>query len=217
MPRGCRILVASLVIGISSAVFAQTQTASPHHTVREWLEREHQFLRRYLAVVQQATHDYAYEYKTPALLMPVAMDLFTGYVAYLHDAEERFLYPVLRAHMTPEQQRDLSLIETDEQEESGTVKGWQQDLVQYDAGRKKLTQVADTIDYLGRMINRHLVLQEQHVFPILDALTPKEQSAILSDIDQFERDTLGASGRVRHEELLSGIEGQIKAIAGRIW
>ena len=216
MLRRGRILVTSLIIGISSAAFAQIQTVSPH-TVREWLEREHQFLHRYLAVVQQATHDYAYEYKTPALLMPVAMDLFTGYVAYLHDAEERFLYPVLRAHMTPEQQHDLWLIQADQQEESGTVKGWQQDLVQYDAGRKKLTKVADTIDYLGRMINRHLVLQEQHVFPILDALTPKEQATILKEIGQLEQEVVGASGRARYEVLLSGIEGQIKAIAGRIW
>ena len=209
-------VIALMLMGSASAASTPADTSAPR-TVSEWLQREHAFLHRYLKIVQQATHDYSYDYKTPALLMPVTIDLFTGYVAPLHDAEERFLYPVLRKHMTPEQQRGLQLIETDEQEETGTVKSWQQQLEQYEAGQKQLTEVAETIDYLARMINRHIVLQEQRVVPFLDSLTSEEQAVTLKQLRAYEQARFGANGRFRYEQLLSAIEGEIKAIAGRIW
>ena len=114
-------------------------------------------------------------------------------------------------------ERRLQLIETDQDEETGTVKSWRQQLEQYAAGRKKITEVAATIDYLGRMINRHLVLQEERVFPVLDTLSPAEQAAALKGIKTLEQAQLGASGRARYEQLLAYIEGQIKAIATRVW
>lgn len=189
----------------------------PQRTVFEWLDGEHQFLRRYLAVVNQAAHDYGYGYQTPPEMMPVTMDFFTGYVAWLHEAESRVLYPVLRAHMTPEQQQDLRLIETDQEEENGTVKSWQQRLVQYEAGSRKMADVVETIDYLGRMINRHIVLQEERVFPVLGLLSPAEQTAVLKGIMGVEREVLGVAGRAPYERLLSYIEGRIHNLAGRIW
>ncbi len=71
----------ALVMASSSVAEAQQAQDTSPKTVQEWLMREHRFLRCYLAVVQQATHDYMYDYKTPALLIPVTIDLFTGYVA----------------------------------------------------------------------------------------------------------------------------------------
>lgn len=186
-------------------------------TVGAWLGREHRFLHRYLAVVQQATHDYSYGYKTPVLLMPVTIDLFTGYVARIHDGESRFLYPAIRDHMTSEQQKGLHLIEVEQEEEVGTVKSWQNMLEQLQTGQKTITEVADAIDYLGRLLNRHIVLQEQSVFPAVDTLTAKEQAAIVKSLEAFEREALGVSGRADYERLLAAIEAQIKAIAGRIW
>ncbi len=194
----------------------ETPTASPQ-TVLEWLQQEHRFLRRYLAVVQQAAHDYSYGYQTPKLLMPIAIDLFTGYVAVIHEAEEAILYPALRQHMNDEQQRGLWLVENDQREESDTVKAWQREMAQYEAGRKKITEVADTIDYLARMVNRHLVLQEERVVPYLELLSSKEQAAVLKGIQRLERERVGSTGRLRYEQLLTSIEQDIKRVAGRIW
>ena len=209
-------ILAAVVLGAVPAVCEQATVSAPQ-TVLEWLQQEHRFLRRYLAVVQQATHDYSYGYQTSNLLMPVAIDLFTGYVAFLHEAEERFLYPALLPDTSPEQQRDLRLIETDQKEESGSVQAWQQSLEQYEAGRKKLADVVEPIDYLGRMLNRHIVLQEERLFPLLDLLTPQEQVLILKQMDALEHEVIGASDRSRYEQLLLYIEGEIKRIAGRIW
>ncbi len=212
--RIATIAVLTLLMLLGASVQPQAQ---PPQTVREWFEQEHRFLHRYLAVVQQAAHDASYDYKTPALLMPVAIDYFTGYVAHIHRAEEQWLYPGLRQHMTPVQQQKLVLIETDQHEEFDTVKSWQHQLEQLQNGQMAIATVADTIDYLGRMIHRHIVLQEERVWPYVDLLTPQEQTAMLRHIEQFERTMLGAHGRARYEQLLAFIEEQIKALAGRIW
>ncbi|MBI3996563.1 MAG: hypothetical protein HY352_02780 [Candidatus Omnitrophica bacterium] len=215
VPKRSLIFAALVCLACPPGVVAEVSSAP--RTVREWLEQEHRFFHRYLAIVRQATHDYSYGYKTPPLLMPAAMDVFTGYVAYIHDEETRFLYPVLLRYLTPEQQDALRLIQIDQDKEAGTVRLWQQDLTQYEAGHKKLPQVADTIDYLVRMLNRHIVLQEQHVFPVLDMLTPAEQTTVLKHMRAFEKEAFGANGRAQYEQLLSAIEGQIKALGGRIW
>ncbi|MBI2104497.1 MAG: hemerythrin domain-containing protein [Candidatus Omnitrophica bacterium] len=184
--------------------------------VFDWLEREHGFLRRYLAVVRQAGHDYRYNYQTPVLLMPVALDLFTGFVAHHHLMEERALYPVLRSHMTAEQLNILTLIEHDQQTERETIMRWQRELARLQPGAK-LDAVVDQIDYLGQMINRHLVLQEERVYPVLETLALKEQAAILDAVTAAEREDFGAEGRQRYEQLLAYIEGEIKRLAGRVW
>ena len=67
------------------------------------------------------------------------------------------------------------------------------------------------------MINRHLVLQEERVLPFVELLTSEEQVSLLKQIEHFERDELGANGRVRYEQWLTYIEGRIKAVAGRVW
>lgn len=193
-----------------------TPSPPPAERVYDWLEREHGFLRRYLAVVRQAGHDYRYGYQTPSLLMPVALDLFTGYVVHHHLMEERALYPVLRSHMTADQQKILALIEHDQQAERETVKGWQQELARLQPGAK-LDAVVDAIDYLGQMINRHLVLQEERVYPVLETLAPKEQAEVLNGISRYEREAFGPAGRQRYEQLLAYIEEEIKRLAGRIW
>ena len=213
--RPLGILILAFVM--LSPMAGSAQEADSPQTLRAWLEREHRFLHRYLAVVQQATHDYSYGYRTPALLMPVTIDLFTGYVAWLHEGEQRFLYPALWNGMNEEQQQGIRLLQTEEEEEAGSIKSWQQQLLQYEAGKKKLTEVADTIDYLGRLINRHLVLQENRIFPVLDQLAPTEQTPVLKRLSAFEQERLGRSGRARYEQLLAYIEEEIKAVAGRVW
>lgn len=185
-------------------------------TVQEWLQREHRLLQRYLTVVRQAVHDYGYGYKTPPLLMPITMDFFTGYVARLHIMEETFLYPAIRPHLNAAQLKFLALIETDEREEMDTVRHWQRQLSQLQPG-DSLAQVTENVDYLGQLLNRHLVLQEDHLFPVLNTLTPKEQVTILKGIAASEREAFGPKGRQRYEQLLSWIENAIKALGGRVW
>ena len=101
--RWALVLVSVLGLAVVPAAHAETGTASSRK-VEEWLNRQHEFTQRYVKIIQQATHDYSYDYKTPTLLMPVAMDLFRR-VAYEHEVEERFMYPPLRPHMTPDQQQ----------------------------------------------------------------------------------------------------------------
>ena len=213
------LAIVVMVGGWPSHATAQPPQLSAPKTVQEWLLREHRFLRRYLVVVQQATHDYMYDYKTPTLLMPVAIDLFTGYVAPIHEMEQGMLYETLRPHLTSEDQlQTRHLLEVEQREQVDSVKSWQRELVQVEQGKRKLSQVAtDTIDYFGRLVNRHLVLQEERLFPLLDLLTPAEQAKILKDLEQLERSQFGPKWRARYEQLLTYIEGEIKAIAGRIW
>lgn len=213
----CTVALLSFAIAENSPVTARTAAPPAPQTVRGWLEQKHLVFRRYLAIVTQATHDYSYGYKTPMLLMPVAIDLFTGYVVHLHQEEARLIYPVARQHMTPVQQQRLQLIEMDQDAESGTVRSWQREVEQYEHGQKQLAEVGETIDYLARMINRHLVLQEEHLFPSLDLLTPQEQAAILKQVEAYERDVFGSDGQGRYEALLAYLEGQIKEVAGRVW
>lgn len=186
-------------------------------TLKGWFSREHRFLQRYLAVVNQTAHDYSYDYKTPTLLLPIAIDLFTGYVAVIHEAEERVIYPALQEHADPEQQRGVQLILTGQREESDSVKSWQQVVEFYGRGQRKAADIVEPIDYLGRMINRHIVLQEKWLFPLLGQVSPKGQATLLKRLRAFEDDRLGAGGRARYEQLLAYIEEQIKGIAGRVW
>ena len=212
----CAIAIMGLV-GVGSPEAAQQESHEPALlTVHDWLEREHRFLRRYLGVVRQAGHDYRYNYKTPELLLPVAIDLFTGCVAHNHAMEERFLYPVLRPHLADDQKKILDLILHDQQTESETVKAWMREVAD-DASRTRLQDVVDRIDYLGQLINRHIVLHEERLYPVLEALTSKEQAEILRQIAAYEQGVFGPTGRRRYEQLLTFIEEQIDAVAGRIW
>ena len=217
--RGVAVLLTAW-LAVPSAFAAKRRLPEPpppvSARVHDWLEREHGFLRRYLAVVRQAGHDYRYGYQTPALLMPVAIDLFTGYVVHHHLREEQALYPVLRSHMTADQQKMLALIEHDQQTERETVKRWQQELARLQPGAK-MDAVVEEIDYLAQMINRHLVFQEEKVYPTLETLAAAEQAAILEAIGAAERETFGATGRRRYEQLLAYIEEEIKHLAGRVW
>lgn len=211
--------VLGMIIQACNVVLAQA-SPSPPKTVQEWLLREHRFLRRYLVVVQQAAHDYMYGYKTPTLLMPVAIDLFTGYVAPIHEMERGVLYETLRPHLTTgDQLQTLHLLEVEQREQVGSVQSWQRELDQVERGKRKLSEVAtDTIDYLGRLINRHLVLQEERLFPLLELLSPAEHTKLLNTLAQIEQSQLGGSRwRLRYEQLLSAIEQEIQAITGRIW
>ena len=210
-------LLAMVALIQTRAMGAQSPPSQTSKTIRAWMDQRNQFLSRYLAVVRQATHDYQYGYRTPPALMPVALDLFTGYVARIHEVQERFIYPAVRAGMDAEQQRMLNLIEQDQREEGEAVKRWQQALAEFQPGTS-MASLVESIEYVGRMLNRHLVLCEEHVCPVLDSLPAPQQREILARIAAFERQELGgAAGELRYEQLLTGIEEQIQAIAGRIW
>ena len=185
-------------------------------SVHDWLEQEHAFLRRYREVVRQGTHDYRYDYQTPTLLLPVTIDLFTGCVVHHHLMEEQFLYPVLRSHMTAEQQKFLNLVTHDQQTENDTVKGLERQLAQHQPGAS-LKDEAESLDYLEQMTRRHLVFHEERLYPVVETLTPKDQAAILEGIAGYERDTFGPTGRQRYEQLLAYLEAEIKRIVGRVW
>ena len=209
------IISGALVLGAPQSVRADT--APEPATLFEWISQEHAFLRHYLVLVRQAAHDFSYDYKTPPVLMPVAVDIFTSCVAHLHAAESQFLYPEVRTRMNAEQRKFLWLIEHDQESEMGTVRAWQRELEEYQAGRRKMREVATTIDYLARMLNRHIVLQEQHVVPVVNQMTPEEQAAILNDILAFERQALGPDGRAPFEQLIASVEWEIKVLGARVW
>ena len=210
-----------IVLGIGlcggGAVNAQQEAVlPPPQSVWEWLAREHRLLHRYLAVVRQAAHDYRYKYQTPVLLMPIAMELFTGYVAPFHAMESEFLYPAIRSSLTAEEQAQLDLIDMDQHSESHTVQQWQEQLAHHQAGTP-FEQEAQTIDYLAQLINRHLVLQENRLFPALERLSAEEQAAILGQVAAYAQDAFGDDGRKRYEQLMDYIEEQISLVAKRIW
>ena len=200
--------------GVPAPVSAEDHTPT---RLSDWFEQEHQFLQRYLKVLRQAAHDYSYGYCTPMLMMPIVVDLFSGYVAPIHDAEEQIIYPTLKAHLEEAQAHELWLVQADEGVERETVKSLTDDIAQYEAGQKKLTEVGDRIDYLARMINRHIVLEEQRVLPQLNLLSANEQQAILQHLATFERERLGPSGRVRYDQLLDYLQAAIDALGGRVW
>ena len=104
----------------------------------------------------------------------------------------------------------------DQQSESKTVKAWQDKL----ATRKPaapLTDVASLIDYLGQLVNRHLVFQEKQLVPLIEQLTLEEQAAMLKQIAAYERQEFGRDGRQRYEQLLKYMEEAIKEFGGRVW
>lgn len=196
---------------------AQAEPAPAPTTLYEWISQEHTFLRRYLVLVQQAAHDFSYDYKTPPVLMPVTLDIFTGCVARLHEAKSQLLYPKVRARMNAEQRKYLWLIEHDQESELGIVRAWQRELAEQQAGRRKMREVATTIDYLDRMLNRHIVLNEQHVVPVVNQMTPEEQAAILGELLAFEQQAFGEVGREPYEQLISTVEWQVKVLGARVW
>lgn len=184
--------------------------------VYDWLEREHALLRRYLALVRQGAHDYQYKYKTPELLLPVTVDLFTGYFAHIHAMEERFLYPVLKPRLSAEQEKILRLVVHDQEGAAQAIRLLQQqlDVQQPEAAAQTIAEICDN---LARMINRHIVFHEERFYPVLETLTPKEQAEILKGIAGYEQEVFGAAGRQRYGQLLAYIEEEIKRLAGRVW
>ncbi len=203
-----RVAVSIFTLFVTSAAQAATtdQKTAPR-TVSEWLVRQHEFLSRYIAVLKQARHDQPSD-KTLPLLMPVAMDLFTGYVVYIHEMEERLLYPAIKGQLTTQQLRVLQLIEDDRRAESQTVKRWESKLEEYEQGEPaKLTEVVESIDYLAQMLNRHLVLQQQHLWTQLDgSLKLEDQEEVLKGFAEYEQRIMGQDRARRYEQLLSGIE-----------
>lgn len=214
-----RLTLAALMIAAPSGVpaHADMEAARPPGTVFEWLTRQHQVLHRYLGVLRQAVHDHRYGYQTPGLLLPVAMDVFTGYIVGLHAMEEEVLYPALRAKMSPEQQQGLWLIEHDQRTESEIARRWQQTMAR-DEHERTPERLVEPIEALAQLVNRHIVLQEQRLLPILSGLwTPAEEAGLLDVLDGQAREIFGPDRGARYAQWLTLIEQEIASIATRLW
>ena len=188
-------------------VASPAQAAGPA-MLYDWLEQQHQIMRRYRMVLRQTVHDLRYNYRMPVLMLPVAMDFYTGYLAHVHEEERRILYPALRPRMTPEQQRQLAFVDQEISSEHDTVRDWQR--------ATKTSDLIDAIDYLEQMLNRHLVLQEQWVFPLLGSLPAKDQAAIVQQLAAMDRSLFGPDGRARREAVFAYLEGEIARISPRM-
>ena len=199
------------------AVAAQPKPDSPAPpTVSAWLQREHVPFHRYRIVLKRAAHDYKNRHRTPPLFMPVAIDFFTGYLAHIHAMEEQFLYPVLEPYMTAEQHRVFQIILHDQHVEAETVQKWQEALTAHEPGTD-FTALGELVDYTRQMVNRHIVLQERKLLPLMDQLTPKEQASILKGIAEYDEEVFGSTGREQYDRLISYLEEEFKALTGRIW
>ena len=148
--------------------------------------------------------------------MPVAIDFFTGYLAHIHAMEEQFLYPVLEPYMTAEQHRVFQIILHDQHVEAETVQKWQEALTAHEPGTD-FTALGELVDYTRQMVNRHIVLQERKLLPLMDQLTPKEQASILKGIAEYDEEVFGSTGREQYDRLISYLEEEFKALTGRIW
>ena len=212
---GAALLIGCVAVTLFGGPARSSETAPT--TVSDWLAQQHRFSQRYLNILRQAAHDYAYNYKTPMLLMPIAMDVFTGYVARINAIQARLLYPALRAKVTAPQWQKLELIVHDQEGQGDTARYWQRALEE--GGEDvQLQAVATHIDYLAQMVNRVLVLQEEYLLPLLEtAFTPQEQRALLQQIAAAEREAFGVDGAERYQQLLACIEEAIKQFGGRIW
>ncbi len=199
-----RVRVFLLAAWLACPTMAQ---ATGPATLYEWFEQQHQLMRRYRTVLRQAVHDLSYEYQTPALMLPIAMDFYTGEVAHMHELERRVLYPAVKAQMTPEQQRQLDFLDQEIDSEHAMVQKWQRS--------SDKAGLIDAVDYLEQMLNRHLVLQEQWVFPVLDKLSAK-QAALLRDLARMDAALFGRDGRRGHEAALAHLEGEIARISPRL-
>ena len=197
-----RILRWALCAWLAGAPVAHA-AASP--TLYAWLEQQHQPMRRYRTVLRQAVHDLSYDYRMPTLMLPIAMDVYTGYLAQVHEIERQVLYPAVQARMTPEQQRQLTFLDHEIDSEHDMIIRWQRETTK--------TGLIDALDYLEKMLNRHLVLQEQWVFPVLDKVSAKEQGEILKRLSAMELALLGRTGRQRYEAVLAYLEGEIVRIS----
>jgi len=185
-------------------------------TVHDWLEREHASLRRYLAIVRQAAHDYAYGYKTPTLLLPCLVDLYAGRISAAHAVERRVVHPVLRAELPAELQQILRLVEHDQESEAHTITLLQQ-RIEHSLPPERSEEVARLCDDLAQTLNRHIVFYEERFYPVIEALSPPQQQQMLRDIARGERALFDPDDRKRWEDLLAYIEAQIDQVAGRIW
>ena len=210
---GTCLLASWLAVGL---IGAQSEAADGH-SLGAWVSREHEFLRRYQAVIRQGAHDYQYDYQTPRLIIPIIVELFRNYVVAIHEIEEQVLYPPLRERMNAAQQKQLSLLLHDQQVESVTVQALQRNLEVYEQTQGSKAEIADSADYLASMINRHVVMQQQLIVPLLDQLTNPEQIRLMAQIEERERRALGSPGRRLAEQLLEYIEQQITLLVGRLW
>lgn len=186
-------------------------------TIFNWIEAQHRVFRRYAALVNQALHDYDYEYPTPRLLIPVIIDLYPGYIMRLHELEVRVLYPVLRQRMTEVQQRSLdTLIRSITVEQRALLRvtqAWEQ----VERGEKG-TVLVEPLEAFLRLLNRHIVMQEEAVMLQIDALfTPQEQAAIVQQGAKVDQALFGRQGRRPSDAVFDAIEEQIRIVSPRKW
>jgi len=207
-------LIAAAASGVAVAVPLPARAAQtlPAGAV-EWLSREHEPFRRYLAVVLRAVHDYRYQYTPPGMLMPVILDVFRGYLARVHAVEEHAIYPMVEPRMSAQQLRQLALIIHDAREESVAIQDCQRALDE--SGGRPTDAVISYLERLGYLVKRHLVFHEKHVMPMLETLPAEVQAEGLAKLAAAEPEL--ARARTRYLAWLSYIERELTAISGRVW
>ena len=207
-------------IAVAACLFlsgAPVRGAEPQPaTVDQWLESQHVIFRRYLNALRQAQHDFENGYPTPTLIVPLIIDLFAGYVAHIHQVEHTVLYPVAQARLPANQQRTPELLRTEIRREFSSIRRLQQQWSQHDSSLAS-PALAETLDTLVRLVNRHVVLQEEQIFPVLYSLKPEEHRRLLQQLNAVEQAFVPAGGRQRTLQALDYLEDRIRIDSPRKW
>ena len=66
-------------------------------------------------------------------------------------------------------------------------------------------------------MNRHVVLQEEQIFPVLYSLKPEEHRRVLQQLSAVEQAFVPAGGRQRALQALDYLEDRIRIDSPRKW
>ncbi len=212
--RALSVLVAGALV-IGGGALAAAEDRAPV-TADQWLESRHVVFRRYLNMVRQAQHDYENGYPTPRLIVVLARDLFVAYVAHVHQVEHQVLYPVALARLPDSKRQTIDVLRKEIQREFSTARDLQRAWEAYD-GAPASPKLAEVLDAMARLVNRHIVLQEETVFPVLYALKSEEHAALLRQLESVELKFSPPGGRARALQALDYIEDRIRIDSPRKW
>lgn len=209
-----RIALALALLAGGAAAAAEGDPAPT--TTDAWLESQHVILRRYLNVMRQAQHDFEYGYPTPTLIVPLTVDLYLTYVAHLHQIEHLALYPFVQPRLPAERRQMVEALRKGIRSEFSAMRTLQRRWREH-GGDLASPPLAEALETVIRLVNRHIVVQEEQVFPVLYALTPEEHRALLQRLAAVERAFVPPSGRARTVQALDYLEDRIRIDSPRKW
>ncbi len=119
----------------------------------------------------------------------------------MNETQQQSLDTIIQA-ITQEQRALLRVAQTWEQVERG--------------GKGEI--LVEPLETLHRLVNRHIVLQEEDVMLRVDALfTLQEQAAIVQQGNKVDQAIFGRQGRQPYDALFDAIEEQIWIVSPRKW